>query len=107
MNPEIKLKFVEALRSGEYNQVRACLHDDAGYCCLGVLTEVVKGKDVGTKSVGRSHIFVDHNGNDAFLANDIRAEAQLSTSDCEGLMDMNDRGTHSFAMIADWIEENL
>lgn len=45
MNPEIKEKWVAALRSGEYKQGRGTLKytdrdDNAAYCCLGVLCEV-------------------------------------------------------------------
>jgi hypothetical protein len=53
VNPEIKKAWVEALRSGEYTQARGALcrtedtsddetgrADKAGYCCLGVLTDL-------------------------------------------------------------------
>ena len=32
--------WVEALRSGEYEQTTGFLHTDNGYCCLGVACEV-------------------------------------------------------------------
>lgn len=47
MNPDIKAKWVAALRSGEYKQGYGALHCgsddpkvDGGFCCLGVLCEV-------------------------------------------------------------------
>jgi len=40
MNPVIKKRWLKALRSGEYVQSQGCLHDNAGYCCLGVLTDL-------------------------------------------------------------------
>jgi hypothetical protein len=41
MNPEIKQRWVEALRSGEYKQTREELYDgNGGYCCLGVLCDL-------------------------------------------------------------------
>lgn len=40
MNPEVKAKWIEALTSGEYSQTNGCLKDNAGYCCLGVLTDL-------------------------------------------------------------------
>jgi hypothetical protein len=40
MNPEAKKLWIEALRSGEYQQTRSVLHDDNGFCCLGVLCDV-------------------------------------------------------------------
>lgn len=33
-------EWVEALRSGEYQQTRFQLHDSNGYCCLGVAEDV-------------------------------------------------------------------
>lgn len=40
MNPEIKARWIEALRSGEYPQCRGSLKTQDGYCCLGVLTDL-------------------------------------------------------------------
>ncbi len=44
MNPEVKKLWVDALRSGEYQQGRDYLMmttpDGIEYCCLGVLTEL-------------------------------------------------------------------
>lgn len=41
MNPEIKQKWLNALRSGEYSQGRYQLRDDCNhFCCLGVLTDL-------------------------------------------------------------------
>ena len=40
MKPEIKERWVKALRSGEYEQTTGILHGDEGYCCLGVLCDL-------------------------------------------------------------------
>lgn len=40
MNPEVKDKWIKALRSEEYPQTDSCLKDDKGFCCLGVLTDL-------------------------------------------------------------------
>lgn len=40
MNQEIKAKWVEALRSGEYPQGRQYLNQNGNFCCLGVLTDL-------------------------------------------------------------------
>jgi hypothetical protein len=42
MNAEIKTKWLQALRSGEYKQGIGALHNVAGnsYCCLGVLCDI-------------------------------------------------------------------
>ena len=40
MNQEIKAKWLNALRSGEYKQTDDQLRDSQGYCCLGVLCDL-------------------------------------------------------------------
>ena len=40
MNPQVKEKWLNALRSGEYNQATGKLKTPQGFCCLGVLTEL-------------------------------------------------------------------
>lgn len=40
MNPEVKAKWVAALRSGEFQQGKNALKSEEGYCCLGVLCEL-------------------------------------------------------------------
>jgi hypothetical protein len=40
MKQEIKEKWVAALRSGEYKQTKGYLHNEEGFCCLGVLTDL-------------------------------------------------------------------
>lgn len=50
MNPEIKTRWVAALRSGEYKQgERRVLNDDkGGFCCLGVLCDIY-AKETGSE----------------------------------------------------------
>ena len=40
MNPEVKKKWVEALRSGKYKQGKGRLKLGEQYCCLGVLCDL-------------------------------------------------------------------
>jgi hypothetical protein len=51
MNPEIKSRWIEALRSGEYEQTKSNLSDGLGYCCLGVLCEIAIEDDVVSKFI--------------------------------------------------------
>ena len=46
MNEDIKNRWVEALRSGDYQQTKRHLKDSSGYCCLGVLCEIAKEDNV-------------------------------------------------------------
>lgn len=40
MNPEVKQKWIDALRSGNYEQGSEKLRTVNGYCCLGVLCDI-------------------------------------------------------------------
>lgn len=40
MNPEVKQKWIDALRSGKYEQGSEKLRSVSGYCCLGVLCDL-------------------------------------------------------------------
>ena len=47
MNSEVKAKWLEALRGGEYKQARYTLRScNGGFCCLGVLSDLYR-KEVG------------------------------------------------------------
>lgn len=46
MDAGVKAKWLEALRSGEYEQTTGALRSTNGYCCLGVLCEVAVKNDV-------------------------------------------------------------
>lgn len=41
MNPEIKTKWLEALRSGKYKQGKNFLRIEDRFCCLGVLCDII------------------------------------------------------------------
>jgi len=42
MDTAIRDQWVEALLSGKYHQTKAVLRNESGYCCLGVLCDIVK-----------------------------------------------------------------
>lgn len=98
MDPELKAKWVAALRSGEYKQTGGHLRycdlngNPKGYCCLGVLCDVMDPEGWGAR-------FHD---DDAGLPEPSMVGAHQPT-----LIDMNDREGRSFAEIADFIEKNL
>lgn len=112
LHPQLKKRWVEALRSGKYKQGRQYLRDQSDqYCCLGVLCDITeKGKWYEAVSVtdrrkpvyryvplGRTE------GTIAYLPRDIQDKAGLTTSTETTLAKMNDKGW-SFKKIADWIE---
>ena len=92
--------WVEALRSGKYQQGRDRLRTNDEYCCLGVLC------DLKDPSAWRDLTYYGayFHGDDLMFPGE-----QLSGLDHEiesRLSRMNDNGK-SFAEIADWIEANI
>jgi hypothetical protein len=47
MKTEVKAKWVEALRSGEYKQGKDRLRCEDTYCCLGVLADLAVREGIG------------------------------------------------------------
>ena len=107
---ENAMKWIEALRSGEYSQTERTLSDKDGFCCLGVACKVYEN-ETGNK------LFVNEFGNfiEETLIRDykcVREWLGLSSHDGEFhqstggriyLTELNDEGK-SFNEIADLIE---
>lgn len=111
MNPELKAKWIAALRSGEYEQTTGALcrigEDDGKprYCCLGVLLEVL---GVPSEQIELRRAYQDEDG--FYNRWGALSEGQTDKYGVHNqttLMDMNDDDQQSFAQIADYIEENL
>lgn len=91
MDAELKRKWIEALRSGKYEQGRyEFKNKDGRFCCLGVLCRVADEPISGW--AGGNWRFVN------------KATGSPNTSDL--LARMNDGGK-TFPEIADWIEKNI
>lgn len=123
MNPEIKQKWIEALRSGKYRQGEEWLYaknprGDERYCCLGILCVV---NDIPFTSPDFDNYTVEDNWQFAPATYDGRhtldkyfelpeqdhmAEYGLGENEYTYLAHLNDIG-QSFNDIADWIEGNL
>lgn len=118
MNEQIKQCWIEALRSGEYQQTQGYLRTDTGYCCLGVLTDLYI-KETGEKWTdnGCSYTFC---GSNSFLPQCVvdwadlescfpriaKNDGQFNYLHCMEdlfLASINDKGK-SFEEIADLIE---
>jgi hypothetical protein len=103
MDAALKAKWVEALRSGKYEQAKGCLRDDDGFCCLGVLADVIAPEwthehfnplsDEDNGLLEEAELLTKHGVNFA-----IREQKRLA--------ELNDHGS-TFAEIADYIEKNL
>jgi hypothetical protein len=109
MDPDIKAKWVAALRSGAYRQTKGKMRDGTGaMCCLGVLCDVVDPKG-WTSYYGDNPMSLDpqrsipHRHMASYPAQDISAKAGLSSRRSVQLSSLNDQGS-TFAEIADVIE---
>jgi hypothetical protein len=94
MDPDLKAKWVAALRSGRFRQARMKLRSEDGFCCLGVLC-VVAGLPITED--GQNVVGVPDSYDPIW---------NLTGRDGWGLTSLNDGGL-SFAEIADYIETNI
>lgn len=102
MDKKLKSKWINALRSGRYEQARGTLLalKSGGMCCLGVLA-TIQGCDLRKKK----------NDDPSFclVSRDLPRgfNAGLRTEQREQLATMNDSSGSSFKQIADYIEKRL
>lgn len=115
MNPEIKRRWVEALRSGRYEQGYGKLSQNGKFCCLGVLCEIaVQDGIIGVRDINDDTLFYgnNHEGSATVLPHTVREWAGLGErgvlipSKQRSLVEINDHRT-PFSRIADIIEEEL
>ena len=101
MNPEIKAKWVEALRSGKYRQGQDFLKNGNTFCCLGVLREIIEPGSEELDDRGAQYL------HPKFCAiAGLEPHKVGKTNDVYVLAHMNDDGK-PFSEIAYWIEKNL
>jgi len=115
MTPELKRKWIKALRSGEYRKSTAVLKrffrtTEPRHCCIGVLCELVKDDFEDAKNlIQRRPDFGGHASRTSVGAiMDFRTlgHVGLSNEHQKTLTNMNDKGA-SFDRIANWIEKRL
>lgn len=110
MDTQLYDEWVAALRSGKYPQERGKLHNpDGTFCCLGVLCEVLVGKQIVTRN-GWGYQFdtQDEQGHiwmTTTLQEPILHMVGLGYADMAKLINMNDDDDKSFPEIADWLAE--
>lgn len=126
MPAELKAKWLEALRSGKYQQCQGTLYNGEGYCCLGVLQMVADGKveyyvergDIASvKPSPTANWYRAHNMHSFNSMSDIPGYRSAAADG--HLTQRNDGYTHlvgdevyavapiSFLEIADFIEQNV
>jgi hypothetical protein len=104
MKTEIKTKWVDALRSGNYSQGKEVLRSkDNNFCCLGVLCDIVDS----SRWVARvSNDCYAYDGCHAILPRNIVRATGFPDHHTSILTDMNDSGV-PFSEIANYIEQEL
>lgn len=102
MDANLKAKWVEALRSGKYEQGELFLRKNGKHCCLGVLCELA-GLEI---SEGGGMVVGPHNVDDYEPIYEIVGGSSIA-SDLWRRNDGNTMRRQSFAEIADYIEANL
>lgn len=115
MDKDVKEDWLDALRSGEYDQTQGVLENKYGNCCLGVLCDILDDverfksdggvffKDVSLEKDSVSEFDTTCSVN---LPGSIEARINLCYQDTIPLIEMNDRGA-TFEQIADYIEAKL
>ena len=118
MDAMLKKKWLCALRYGNYEQTKGRLRNDDGFCCLGVLCDLIDPKlwkKVGTRQEKLDEknevMFIDEKLDYSYdscgtghLPQKLREEIGLSSDVQEVASERNDTGD-SFEEIADWLEE--
>ncbi len=116
MDQKIKKLWLEALRSGVYQQSTSALYyagseiDHSGYCCLGVLCDVT-GNGYFDPHAPDSRSWGlptgNSNGMALTLPHELREEFGIEAGADDMLAELNDGRRLTFAQIADWIEASL
>jgi len=112
MNPQIKQKWVSALRSGDYQQGQNYLRTDNGFCCLGVLCDLyIKENNVEWNLANNGQNYEFQN-KESHLPSSVVGWAGVEDSNpyvnggIGTLSGLNDKG-FTFNEIAGLIEEHL
>lgn len=91
MQPELVEKWATALESGKYKQARGALRKGDGFCCLGVLLDIVKGRESWIPRKCESGAFAAFDGETCLLSHEFCKEVELKFSYVNSLANRNDR----------------
>lgn len=105
MNAELKTKWLEALRSGQYAQGQGALRDQHdNYCCLGVLCGLSELAAWERHTYTKLYNYLNFS---CEFPSAVKALAEINDDNINTLITMNDGDGASFSDIANWIEANL
>lgn len=115
---ELQQLWVDALRSGKYSQTKKRLHDENGFCCLGVFCDLIDPNGwVETKDDCNSVFYF--NGERSYLSFQVAEKIGINRSGnliksikCRNgyfefnLANLNDAGC-TFSQIADFLDAGM
>ncbi len=102
MKKDIAIRWVEALRSGNYGQASFRLKDDDKYCCLGVLCEITQ--DQHAWRFRENTLILDEQAEYEVLPLLLREAFGITSNQQDDFTLMNDDTGLSFVQIADYIQ---
>ena len=106
MNEQVKEKWLNALRSGDYQQTRQYLHKEDGFCCLGVLCDLY-GKEHNVEwELVNGDTYYEFQDEPELLPLFVAEWAGVERHRSFTLGELNDNGS-TFNEIADLIEKHL
>lgn len=109
IKPEVKRAWVQALRSGQWEQGTEFIRSrDNKFCCLGVLCDLGRKKNWLPIQKDHEGYFYDYLGltSDEFLPGKLPEAIGLESEQMDILIGFNDANM-PFSDIADWIDKNL
>lgn len=108
LDSELKQQWIDALRSGKYQQGEGSLRTkDDEYCCLGVLCDIFDSERWTKRPTESSYTYLYFDEYSfGTLKWQLRQLLGLDEHTQGKLITQNDAGT-PFSEIADWIEANL
>lgn len=105
LDKEIKKAWIEALRSGKYEQGKGYLKKDGAYCCLGVLCEINNKMEEYGCIIGTSNnVYLNENLEIEFNLNYNGRFKGFEIDKISCLTEMNDSQKYTFEQIAEVIE---
>lgn len=105
MNEDLKQRWIAALESGDYPKSVGRLRDSVGFCCLGVLGDLLIQEDHSyhwSQDAPRTYFLITPSG----ARGSCLEEIVLPISDQDSLAQINDQ-TDTFHDVTIWIKENL
>lgn len=107
MKAELKQKWIEALRSGQYKQCTEFLRRDDGHCAIGVLCDVSGEVRFDPPRPDQTNPGVYTATGPESGAAEYACQLIGGDDNYSAIIAMNDQDNLSFALIADWIETNI